>query len=133
MHLTIHTDTDNDILHVSLSKRALRRGSVVRSHRVDDDISLEFDANGRLIGLEVMNASTRIGRDWHHASLDELIGAGEAAVVVGVNTPNLVRDHASRENFPKPVATLPTGRLWLRGQVQAYADARRKSPRLRSA
>jgi uncharacterized protein YuzE len=133
MHLTIQTDTDNDILYVSLSKRALRRGAVARSQRIDDDISLDFDANDRLVGLEVMNASARVGKDWTHASVDELIGAGEAATIVGVNTPNLVRDHASRADFPKPAATLPTGRLWLRGQVQAYADARRKSPKLRSA
>ena len=57
----------------------------------------------------------------------ELVGTKEAAALFGVRPSNFVRDWASREGFPEPVATLSRGRLWAREDVEAYRA--RSSPR----
>ncbi len=55
-----------------------------------------------------------------------LVGTAEAASVVGVRPQNFVRDWASRPDFPAPVATLSSGRVWRESDVRAYAIARRR-------
>jgi hypothetical protein len=55
-----------------------------------------------------------------------LVGTAEAASVVGVRPQNFVRDWASRPDFPGPVATLSSGRVWRESDVRAYAIARRR-------
>ncbi len=56
------------------------------------------------------------------------MGTREAARFLGVRPPNFVRDWAARPDFPAPLATLASGRVWLAADVEAYAAARR-SPR----
>jgi predicted nucleotidyltransferase len=51
---------------------------------------------------------------------ENLVGTKEAAALYGVRPSNFVRDWASREDFPAPVATLARGRLWAREAVEAY-------------
>ena len=53
------------------------------------------------------------------------VGTREAARLLGVRPPNFVRDWASRPDFPAPVAILSSGRVWLAGDVEEYAAARR--------
>ncbi len=50
----------------------------------------------------------------------DLVGTKEAAQIFGVRPSNFVRDWASRDDFPRPVATLARGRLWARGDLQTY-------------
>ena len=57
-----------------------------------------------------------------------LMGTREAARFLGVRPSNFVRDWASRPDFPAPLATLASGRVWLAADVEQYAAARR-SPR----
>jgi predicted DNA-binding transcriptional regulator AlpA len=57
--------------------------------------------------------------------LDRLVGTREAAQLVGVRPSNFVRDWAARPDFPRPVATLSSGRVWLAGDVERYAAGRR--------
>jgi hypothetical protein len=54
-----------------------------------------------------------------------LVGTAEGASVVGVRPPNFVRDWASRPDFPAPVATLSSGRVWRESDVREYAMTRR--------
>ncbi|MDE3097616.1 MAG: DUF2283 domain-containing protein [Chloroflexota bacterium] len=61
MDLTIQTDAENDIVYIALSRRALTKGAAARSPRVDGDIAMDLDAAGRLLGIELMNASRRLG------------------------------------------------------------------------
>jgi len=51
---------------------------------------------------------------------ENLVGTKEAAALYGVRPSNFVRDWASRQDFPEPVATLARGRLWAREAVVAY-------------
>lgn len=53
------------------------------------------------------------------------VGTREAADLIGVRPPNFVRDWAARPDFPAPVATLSSGRVWLAAEVAEYATARR--------
>jgi uncharacterized protein YuzE len=50
-------DPENDLVYLAFSPRALRRGAVTKSVRAGDDVTLDFDARGTLLGLDVMNAS----------------------------------------------------------------------------
>lgn len=56
----------------------------------------------------------------------ELAGTSEAAALIGVRAPNFVRDWASRPDFPRPVGTLRSGRVWRAADVVAYRDRRRR-------
>ncbi len=129
MDLAIQTDAENDIVYIALSRRALKKGAAARSLRVDGDIALDLDAAGRLLGIEVMNASRRLGASASKLTLDTLVGVKEAAALAGVRRPNFIRDYADRPDFPAPIAELATGRLWLRSQVEQYVAARAKRTR----
>jgi predicted nucleotidyltransferase len=50
----------------------------------------------------------------------DLVGTKEAAAILGVRPSNVVRDWASRPDFPRPVVTLGRRRLWERAAVTAY-------------
>lgn len=52
--------------------------------------------------------------------LGTLVGAREAAAIVGVRPPNFVRDWSMRPDFPAPVDKLASGRVWDRTAVQRY-------------
>jgi uncharacterized protein YuzE len=45
---------------MALQASPLAAGVIARSIRVDDDITLDFDRSGRLIGIDVLNASKRL-------------------------------------------------------------------------
>ena len=59
----MHSETrsDNDCLYIALAAKDLAKGSVAKSLRVTDDLTLDFDKEGRLIGLDIMNASQMLG------------------------------------------------------------------------
>jgi len=59
--------------------------------------------------------------------IGRLMGTREAACFLGVRPPNFVRDWASRADFPSPLATLSSGRVWLASDVEEYAAGRRAS------
>lgn len=50
----------------------------------------------------------------------DLVGAKEAAVILGVRPSNFIRDWASRSDFPAPAVDLPRRRLWDRAAVESY-------------
>ena len=57
----IEINREHDVVYILL-RPELRdeRGSVARSIRVADDIVLDLDANEKLIGIELLNASARL-------------------------------------------------------------------------
>jgi uncharacterized protein YuzE len=72
MKITVQADRENDQLYVALSKDAFNAGSVARSVRVTDDIALDFDSGNKLVGIDVINASRRIGLHVDQTDSDEL-------------------------------------------------------------
>jgi hypothetical protein len=60
----------------------------------------------------------------------DLVGAWEAAEVLGITRSALAARRKSHVTFPVPVAELRCGPVWLRWQVQAYAaEEQRLGPR----
>lgn len=126
MKITVQTDRENDQLYVALGERTLDAGTVEKTVRVDDDIALDFDAAGNLVGVDVMNASVRLESGIDQIEFNELVGVKEAAALLGVQRSNFVRDYADRADFPRPAVELATGRVWLKSHVEEYRRRRNK-------
>lgn len=120
----IEIDRDHDVAYILL--RPELRGqprSVARSVRVAEDIVLDLDENGQLIGIELLNASARLDlNNISEGTADLIVGVKEAAEMLGVEKSNFIRDHANKPQFPAPIAELASGRFWLRSEVQLYAQ-----------
>ena len=131
MKVTVQTDRENDLLYLGFGENALDEGVVARTVRIDEDVAIDFDASGRIVGIDVMNASQRMSGELESVSLDELVGVQEGAALAGVQRPNFVRDYADKGDFPTPVVELATGRIWLKSAVEEYLR-RRKASRIAS-
>jgi uncharacterized protein YuzE len=68
MRVTVQQDSENDQIYIALDASAFRPGAVRLTRRLDEDIALDYDARGKLIGIDIMNASAIVQR-----------GAGERA------------------------------------------------------
>ncbi len=133
MELTIQTDREHDLLYVAFASRALRKGAVKKTVRVTDDIALDYDGRGTLVGLEIMNASIVLRSDLSELRVGELVGVKEAAAIAGVRPSNFLRDYADKHDFPRPAVELANGRVWMRSQIEAYVGSRKRRPRLRAS
>jgi hypothetical protein len=51
----------------------------------------------------------------------ELVGVSEAADIMGWDKRRVVT-YIDRGHFPEPIASLAGGRIWLREEVEAYAE-----------
>ena len=92
-----------------------------------DWIECRIDSRGRLSAIVIHEASEHLAPD---LLVDEaLLGTSEAAAFFDVRPPNFVRDLASRDDFPAPVASLASTRVWRRGDLRAYRQRRRSSRR----
>jgi uncharacterized protein YuzE/predicted DNA-binding transcriptional regulator AlpA len=130
----IEIDREHDLAYILLrSDLRDRAGSVSKSQRVAEDIVLDLDDTGRLIGIELLHASARLNvNDLSDGTVDLIVGVKEAAEVVGVEKSNFVRDHANKSDFPPPIAELASGRLWLRSDIERYVQRKAISGRRRS-
>lgn len=131
MRITIQRDIEQDIVYLAFSTRALKRASVRKTVRAGEDVALDFDGRGVLLGLEVMNASRVLGLRASEIQVDALVGVREAAALAGVRPSNFVRDYADRSDFPRPVVELASGRIWNRADVEVYVRTRKR--RLRAS
>jgi|SRR6266508_726995 uncharacterized protein YuzE len=124
----VDIDREHDLAYILL-RPELRghRGAVARSVRAAEDIVLDLDESGRLIGIELLNASARLDVDDLEAGSREIIvGVKEAAEMLRVEKSNFVRDYANKPDFPAPIAELASGRLWLRSTIEQYGEAKKK-------
>ena len=127
----LEINREHDVVYILL-RPELRDvpGSVARSVRVADDIVLDLDANEKLVGIELLNASARLDLDNVSEGAGDLIaGVKEAAAMINVEKSNFVRDHANKSDFPSPVAELASGRFWLRSDIERYKVKQRESRR----
>ena len=56
--MKLKTDKQNDALYFRLDE-----GSIVESEEIQPDVILDFDKDGHLIGIEILNLGTRIGQE----------------------------------------------------------------------
>ena len=118
----IEFDRKHDLAYI-LIRPELRDqpGAVKRSMRAAEDIVLDLDADGQLIGIELLNASSRLDLSKISEGPGELIvGVKEAAEMLDVEKSNFIRDYANKAEFPAPVAELASGRFWLRSDISRY-------------
>lgn len=118
----VEIDRDRDLAYILLRPELRDKpGGVARSVRVADDIVLDLDANGQLVGIELLQASARIDLSTvSEGPGDLIVGVKEAAEILGVERSNFIRDYANKSQFPSPIAELASGRLWLRTDVERY-------------
>ena len=124
MRIVVQSDKDNDACYVAFGPAGLEPGAVARSVAVTENVVVDLDESGRLVGLDVLNASQVLGSDLEAVETDSLVGVKEASQLAGLRRSNFVRDLASRTDFPAPVCELATGRIWLRSQVEEFLRAR---------
>src|SRR5262245_1208369 len=97
----VEIDRQRDLAYIVL-RPDLRDtpGSVARSVRVADDIVLDLDANGQLVGIELLQASARIDLNAvAEGRGDVIVGVKEAAEILGVERSNFIRDYANKSRF----------------------------------
>src|SRR5687768_3999944 len=112
----VEIDRERDIAYILLRPELRNKpGGVARSVRVADDIVLDLDIKGQLVGIELLEASARIDINTiSEGRADLIVGVKEAAEILGVERSNFIRDYANKPQFPAPIAELASGRLWLR-------------------
>src|SRR3954462_2390068 len=117
MELLIQPDEASDSLYICFVADGLERGAVAKSVRATNDVTVDFAADGKLVGLDIMNASTVVQPGYSTVGVDSLVGVKEASELIGIQKSNFVRDYANSPDFPAPMAELATGRIWRRSQV----------------
>src|SRR5437867_1763494 len=131
----IEIDREHDLAYILLRTelRDQPRG-VARSVRVGEDIVLDLDSNGQLVGIELLNASSRLDLNSVSEGAGELIvGVKEAAALFGVEKSNFSQDYANKPQFPPPIAGLGSGRVCLRSYVERYMQNEAASRRYRKS
>jgi len=120
MKITIQTDKDNDQLYILFREEEQLAGVAVETKKLADNLYLDLDSEGKLVGIEIWQASKTLGADIENIGLDSLVGVAEAAKFFGVKKPNFLRDYAGKEDFPSPVAELASGRVWRLKDLEEY-------------
>jgi uncharacterized protein YuzE/predicted DNA-binding transcriptional regulator AlpA len=116
----IERDKEFDQLYINFSKSS-EEGAVAQTVEALPGVNLDLDAEGRLIGLEIIGAKDVIGDSADEIDFaGEIVGVKEAAELAGKDKANFLRDLASREDFPKPIVSLASGRYWLSAEIERY-------------
>ena len=116
----IERDKEFDQLYINFSERS-EEGAVTETLETLPGVNFDLDAEGRLIGIEIIGAKDVIGTSADEIDLSgEIVGVKEAAELAGKDKANFLRDLASREDFPKPIVSLASGRYWLSAEIERY-------------
>lgn len=119
--MRIELDRATDTAYLAITGTA----PVEESVELLDWLIADLDADGRLVGLEILGASGHL-RLGEVRSVVELAGTREAAAIFGVRPSNFVRDWSRRPGFPPPIAQLASTRIWDTQALLAYRDAYRE-------
>lgn len=116
----IERDTRYNLLYVGFEEK-INKGDVSETKEVSPGTYLDFDSDGRLLGIEIVNTQSVLGKAAKDLRLSgELIGVKEAAEFARKDRANFLRDIASRSSFPDPVARVASGQLWFSRDVKRY-------------
>lgn len=125
MKLLLDVDRDEGLLYLTFcpdGKEPLSLRSVQTLRMLDGDLALDLDQDGHLVGLELRDPN-RVGWEaGESVEIDGLVGVKEAAALLGMQKSNFVRDVAKNPAFPKPLAAVASGPIWLRSDVLRYAE-----------
>ena len=119
----IERDMAYNLLYVGF-RDTLEKGEVAKTEELVPGTYFDFDSEGKLLGFEIVNTEEVLGVAAKDLRLSgELLGVKEAAELAGKDRANFLRDMAGRPDFPKPVAHLASGKLWLSKDVERYLAA----------
>src|SRR5438270_4707778 len=99
----VEIDRDRNVAYILLRPELRdQRGGVAKSVRIGEDVVLDLDTNGQLVGVELLNASSRLDLNSVAEGAGELIvDVKEAAELLNVEKSNFIRDHANKPQFPQ--------------------------------
>jgi len=124
----IERDTEHNLLYVGF-RDTLERGEVAKTEEIMPGTYFDLDSHGNLLGIEIVNTERVLGIAAEDLRLaGELLGVKEAAELAGKDRANFLRDLVSRPDFPRPVARLASGQLWLSRDVERYLRAHSSNP-----
>jgi uncharacterized protein YuzE len=128
----IDRDLKYNLVYISF-RDTLEKGEVAKTEELTPGTYGDFDSDGYLIGIEIVNTKRVLGFAANNIRLSgELLGVKEAAELAGKDRANFLRDLASRPDFPEPVARLASGQLWLSIDVVRYLREHLNGPDSRS-
>lgn len=120
MNINIQLDRDNDQIYILFREEEDLAGIAAKTVKLSSNIFMDVDREGRLVGIEIWQASKLLGMSIESITADSLVGVAEAAEFFGVKKPNFLRDYANKEDFPKPVVELASGRIWRLKDLEEY-------------
>src|SRR5215212_4555569 len=124
----IERDVTYNLLYTAF-RYTLEKGEVAKTKELMPGVYVDFDSDGYLIGIEIVNTKRALGVAAGDLRLSgELLGVKEAAELADKDRANFLRDLASRPDFPKPVAHLASGQLWLSKDVARYLNEHSSGP-----
>jgi hypothetical protein len=83
--------------------------------------------DGAVVQVEVKTEGDRIA-ELASRGIAEVVGVAEIQEILHVNTRQQVSQLAEREDFPRPVAELRAGRIWLRSDIDDFRLRWRRTP-----
>ena len=120
----IERDTEFNLLYINFSDK-VDEDSVAQTKEVMPGVYFDLDADGKLLGIEILSTQEVIGIPVTNLNFSgELIGAEEAAKLFDTDQASFLKSFASRPDFPEPVARLASGQLWLSEDVERYMRKR---------
>ena len=102
------------------------------AHVLDVPMFVEVTATSKDACLRELRNACGEDADLTVEVIPVLAGVAEAAEIMGWDKRRVVT-YIDRGHFPEPIAALAGGRVWLREDVEAYADAWRARRTARSA
>jgi uncharacterized protein YuzE len=121
--ITATYDADGDTAYVQLGTSR----PVTRTLSPTEDIAIDLDEEGRVVGIEFVTASVVLDPSTFDQDprQEKLIGVSEIAAMFGKHKQNVAQHYTRRRDFPEPVAVLPTGRYWRRGDIERWYEQSR--------
>lgn len=120
----IERDTEFNLLYINFGDEA-EVGSVAQTKEVMPGVYFDLDSDGKLVGIEILSTQEVIGTPVTELNFSgQLIGAEEAAELFDTDRAGFLKDFASHPDFPKPIASLASGRLWLSEDIKRYMRKR---------
>ena len=123
MKITATYDADGDTAYIQVGD--LR--TAARTLSPTEDIAIDLDDKGRVVGIEFVTESAVLDPSTFDQDprQEKLIGVTEIAAMLGKHKQNVAQHYTRRRDFPEPVASLPTGRYWRRGDVERWYEQSR--------
>jgi hypothetical protein len=91
------------------------------AHVLDVPAYIEVTATSRASCIAELRIVTGDGVDLVIEVIPPVVGVAEAAEIMGWDKRRVIT-YIDRGSFPEPISTLASGRIWLREDVEDYAD-----------